>query len=45
MIAVLNPFDSALIDKAETFSGHRCHPYLVAPEEYDEMLQKLKEIS
>ena len=44
MIAVLNPFDSALIDKTETFSGHHCHPYLVAPEEYDKMLEKLKEL-
>jgi len=45
MIAVLNPFDNALVDKAETFSGHRCHSFLVSADEYDKMLEKLKEIS
>jgi len=44
MIAVLNPFDNALIDKVETFSGHRCHSFLVSSKDYDKMLEKLKQL-
>lgn len=42
LIAVLNPFNNALVEKAESESGRRCHAYLVGPEDYDAALGKLK---
>ena len=41
LVGVLNPFNNTLVDKVETVSGHRCHTYLVSPEEYDLALEKL----
>lgn len=45
LIGVLNPFNNMLVDKVETVSGHRCHSYLVPPEEYDAALGRLREMS
>ncbi len=42
LVGVLNPFNNALVDKVETTSGHRCHTYLVSPEEYDLALGRLR---
>ncbi len=42
LVGVLNPFNNALADKVETISGHRCHTYLVHPDEYDTALGKLR---
>lgn len=42
LVAVLNPFNSILMDKVEKSSGHRCHAYLVSPVEYDEALGILR---
>ena len=42
LVAVLNPFNSVLMDKVETSSGHRCHAYLVSPADYDAALDKLR---
>ena len=44
LVGVLNPFNSVLMDKAEKSSGHRCHAYLVSPEDYDIALGKLREM-
>lgn len=44
MLAVLNPFNAALIEKAEEESGHRCHIFLVEPGDYDAALTKLRAI-
>jgi tetratricopeptide (TPR) repeat protein len=44
LVAVLNPFNNALVDKVETDSGRRCHTYLVLPEEYDACLGKLRSL-
>lgn len=43
LVAVLNPMDQELVEKAQTLSGRHCHPYLVPPEEYDQQLAKLKQ--
>jgi hypothetical protein len=42
LVAVLNPMDQELVEKAQKLSGRRCHPYLVPPDEYDQQLSKLK---
>jgi tetratricopeptide (TPR) repeat protein len=42
LVAVLNPFNSILMDKVERSSGHRCHAYLVSPADYDAALDKLR---
>jgi hypothetical protein len=42
LLAVLNPMDTELLREAERQSGRRCHPYLVAPEDYDRKLDKSK---
>ena len=42
LLAVLNPFDRTVVDRAEELSGRRCHPYLVTPSEYDQRLGKIK---
>lgn len=42
LVGVLNPFNNTLVDKVETASGHRCHTYLVSPEEYDLALGRLR---
>ena len=42
LVAVLNPFNYALVDKIEAESGHRCHTYLVSAEDYDLALGKLR---
>ena len=43
LVGVLNPFDNMLVEKIETESGHRCHAYLVEPEDYDAALEKRRE--
>ncbi len=42
LVAVLNPFNHVLVDKVESESGHRCHTYLVEPEDYDAALERLR---
>ncbi len=42
LVAVLNPFNNALVEKMESASGHRCHTYLVEPEDYDLALARLR---
>lgn len=42
LVAVLNPFNHMLADKVESGSGHRCHTFLVDPQDYDIALGKLK---
>lgn len=42
LVGVLNPLDKDLLAEAEALSGLRCHPYLVAPDEYDRQLSKVK---
>ncbi len=42
LIGVLNPFNNVLIEKVEAASGHRCHTFLVDPEDYDHALVKLR---
>lgn len=42
LVAVLNPHNSVLMDKVEKASGHRCHAFLVSPDEYDVALGKLR---
>lgn len=44
MVAVLNPFNGALVEKAEQESGHRCHVFLVEPDDYDAALATLQTI-
>jgi len=43
LLAVLNPFNSVLVDKAEKLCGRRCHTYLVGPEEYDAALGRIRQ--
>jgi len=42
LIAVLNPFNKKLLERVETVTGRRCYTYLVAPEEYDRILEKVR---
>ena len=42
LLAVLNPFDKGVLAQAESLSGRTCHPYLVAPDEYDLRLAAIK---
>jgi hypothetical protein len=42
LVGVLNPFNNLLVDKVEKVSGHRCHSYLISPEEYDAALEKIR---
>lgn len=45
LVAVLNPFNNMLVDKVERVGGHRCHTFLVAPEDYDLALGRLRELA
>jgi len=45
LVGVLNPFNNTLVDKVENISGHRCHTYLVHPDEYDTALGKLRSLA
>jgi len=45
LVGVLNPFNNALADKVESVSGHRCHTYLVEPEDYDAALGRLRALA
>ncbi len=45
LVAVLNPFNHVLLDDIESESGHRCHSYLVLPEDYDSALGKLRQLA
>ncbi len=45
LVGVLNPFNNMLVDRVETESGHRCHTYLVEPEDYDTALGKLRTLA
>lgn len=42
LVGVLNPFNSVLLDKIETLSGHHCHTFLILPEDYDAGLERLR---
>lgn len=42
LLAVLNPMDRALVERAGKLAGRRCHPYLVSPQEYDQRLSQIK---
>jgi tetratricopeptide (TPR) repeat protein len=42
LVGVLNPFNNSLADKVESITGHRCHTYLVDPEDYDLALGRLR---
>jgi len=42
LVAVLNPFDQALLREAEQAAGKHCHAYLVSPDEYDRRLTLIK---
>lgn len=44
LIAVLNPFDRKLLEAVSQMTGRRCHPFLVVPEEYDELLKRIAEL-
>ena len=45
LVGVLNPFNHLLADKVESCSGHRCHTYLVGPEDYDLALSRLRSLA
>ena len=45
LVGVLNPFNNSLADKVESISGHRCHTYLVNPEDYDLALGRLRTLA
>ena len=45
LVGVLNPFRNSLVDKVESISGHRCHTYLVDPEDYDLALGRLRKLA
>ena len=45
LVAVLNPFNHMLVDKIESIGGNRCHTYLVAPEDYDLALGRLRALA
>lgn len=45
LIGVLNPFNHLLVEKVESISGHRCHTYLVGPEDYDLALGRLRTLA
>jgi hypothetical protein len=45
LVGVLNPFNHALVEKVESISGHRCHTYLVDPEDYDLALGQLRTLA
>lgn len=42
LVAVLNPLNKGVIDRAEQVSGSRCHTYLVEADDYDLALEKIK---
>ncbi len=42
LLAVLNPLDNELLDRAAEEAGCRCHAYLVSPQEYDQRLAQIK---
>ena len=44
LVAVLNPFDEKLKKTVEQMTGRACHFYLIAPEDYDAVLGKHRDI-
>lgn len=42
LIGILNPLDNALREQVRLATGKKCHFYLVVPEEYDALLNKIK---
>lgn len=42
MVGVLNPFNEQLKERAEKVSGRKCYTYLVSPEEYDQVLERIR---
>ena len=44
LVGVLNPFNYDLVEMVESESGHRCHTYLVGPEDYDVALGRLRSL-
>lgn len=45
LVGVLNPFNKLLLEKVEEAAGHRCHTFLVAPEDYDKGLGRLRALA
>ena len=45
LVGVLNPFNGGLVDKIEQQVGQSCHTYLVAPEDYDSMLARVRSVA
>ncbi|MCF7847916.1 MAG: hypothetical protein K9M45_03620 [Kiritimatiellales bacterium] len=44
MVGVLNPFNKRLVETVEQVSGRRCHTYLIAPEEYDRLVDRIRSL-
>lgn len=44
LVGVLNPFNEKLVSKVETTSGHRCHSFLVKPDDYDAALERFRSL-
>lgn len=42
LLAVLNPMDKILVERAGTLAGRACHAYLVSPQEYDQRLSQIR---
>lgn len=42
MVGVLNPFNTQLVERAESVSGRSCYTYLVAPDDYDQVLERVR---
>ncbi len=45
LVAVLNPFNNMLVDQVEQECGRRCRTYLVAPDDYDRALGRLRSLA
>ncbi len=42
LVGVLNPYDTSLASDIEYITGKKCHLFLVAPEDFDAVLGKIK---
>ncbi len=45
LVGVLNPFNHDLVEMVESETGHRCHTYLIGPEDYDAALERLRNLN
>jgi hypothetical protein len=45
LVGILNPYDTQLATDIEDLSGKTCHCFLVAPEDFDATLDKIKKAS